>query len=388
MTRARNPRLTHERALRTIRLVLGGDDEVQGRTGKTRSCGLLRRQSRYARGARAVCPWLVVPAMAGCGRIGYGPASDRDRDASASSDAGRDAGRADADLDARSSTDADLDAWSSTDADLDAWSSPDADLDARSSTDASLDATAGALMRTVELSGGTGWEGWERVGEACGPFWTLGDSDREYTFYRARFRLDPAQTVTARRLPDGAVGNGVDVAGTTADLFADDWRAGDRMVGVGIEYAGSTRLSGTFFVHVDYDGNSMQPASSCGALDGVRTFDRGDSSSYFSSARWFRALHYAVFSDFSALGGDNFRYGFLGPGPPLGPLRSFVVLATGSRDVAISGQFLLNLDAAARLGGGAGTGEGTCSASTRLGFAESDLAGGVSQQSFPLGGCF
>lgn len=252
-------------------------------------------------------------------------------------------------------------------------------------------AGTGSLERLVDLNGGTSWEGWDRVSDACDDrYWVSGSPTRTYEVYRTRFLLRPDQTVTADWLLDGAPGNGVDIVGTVGPLLEDGWEPGDRIVGVGVAYTGSTRLAGPVFFQVDYDGNTLIPASRCGAEDSVLSFDAGDTSSYFPQRRSGLVrlnYQYSVFTGFSAIGSDNLTIVHQGFGPPYGPSRSFVVIATGSTDEAVSGQFLLNLDAARRVNDGAGSGEGICSSRTRLGFNESG-AGGSTQQSFPLGDCF
>ncbi len=246
---------------------------------------------------------------------------------------------------------------------------------------------------TVALNGGASWEGWTRIAnsETTG-FWVRGDLGRTYDFYRARFILDAAQTVTASSLV-GGVGDGTSIVGDLDHLFTNGWQVGDRIVGIGLSDTGSTTFT-QMFVHVDYDGDTLIPASSFGALDGVASWNAGDSSSFFTSEFGdpFREWSYAVFYGFTASGGENYTvsYGAPPPASPAGPSRSFAILAKDSTTQATSGQFLLNLDALKRIGGGTGAAEGTCSANTRLGFFEgTTVTKAVStQQVFPFGKCF
>ncbi len=246
------------------------------------------------------------------------------------------------------------------------------------------------VRTTVALNGGSSWEGWTFIADSqTTGFWIIGDTGRTYNFYRTRFILDATQTVTAASLPDGTPGDGTSIVGDSQNLFTNSWQVGDRVVGIGLSYTGTTTANRVFF-QVDYDGNTLLPATSVGAIDGQANFDAGDSASYFTSAvgERFREYHYAVFNGFTD-GGDNFTfiYGAPPPASPSGPSRSLAILANGSMTEATSAQFLLNLDALNRIGGGTGSGEGTCNANTRLAFNEG-LGPSESHQVFPFGACF
>lgn len=264
-----------------------------------------------------------------------------------------------------------------------------ADAPVSPGTDGPLDALP-ASKRTIALDGGASWTGWDFVASSLtAGYWVEGTTDRTFSIYYARFLLDEAQQVTASTLAAGAPGNGVDITGDT-QLFVGDWQAGDRIVGIGLDYTGATAMT-RVFVHLDFDGAHIIPASSVGAADGTISWDVGDTSSFFTSDGngRFRLYQHAVFNGPSSDGGSNFDVVWGGPPPGTpGPGRSFVVLAPGSTTHAVSGQFLLDLDALVRLGV---TGQGACGADTRIGFQEADLSGSApsyTQQVFRYGACF
>ena len=259
---------------------------------------------------------------------------------------------------------------------FDATPALDASVDAPDARDAAMiDGTPSGL---IDLDGGASWGGWTMVADSqTTGVWVAGATDRTYTIYRTSFILDPAQTVTAPTLASTDPGDGVGITGDTGDLFDGNWQAGDRIVGLGVALTGTTKISRLFF-QVDYDGDSISPASSFGAADGVVTFDAGDSTSYFTAEigtdTRYREWQYAVFTAFSADGSNNFTivYGSPPPVPPAGPSRSYVVLAPGDTQLATSGQFLQDIDAIDRIGTGA-NGQGTCGPATRLAFQEVDF---------------
>jgi hypothetical protein len=200
--------------------------------------------------------------------------------------------------------------------------------------------------------------------------------------------------VTAPTLAIGDPGDGTSLTGDTGDLFGDYWRAGDRIVGIGIAYTGAAQMTRAFF-QIDYTGNTIMPASAVGAVDGVLTFDAGDSASFFTSEIGapdrFREQSYAVFTGFTPDGSSNFVRVYTQPLPPTpgGPSRSLVVLASGSTQFATSAQYLHDLDATARMNGGTGDGEGSCGPATELGFVEADFVTAMAQTAIvmPIGAC-
>jgi len=242
---------------------------------------------------------------------------------------------------------------------------------------------------TIDINGGTSWGGWNSVGNAqTSGVWVLGNTNRTFDIYRSSFVLSSSQSVGGSRLSDGAAGNGSSYTGDTASsLFSGSWRAGDRIVGIGIGYTGASS-GNTFFFHTDKAGNNITPASSFGAGDGVLGFNAGDTSSYiltgYTDGTRGRVRQYSVFDSFSASGGDNFSapYG-LSP-TELMPVRSFAVVDSGSTSSVKSIQFFINADAVLRQNGGLGYGEGDLlAASTRFGFYEAG-ATGSSEQIFPI----
>ena len=145
--------------------------------------------------------------------------------------------------------------------------------------------SAGAAI--VDINGGNAWGGWDFVGNAqTNGVWVAGSTTRDYNIYRTRFTLESGQTVGGSRLANGAAGNGLDYTGDTqANLFAGSWQAGDRIVGVGLQYTGGAMLT-TLFLHVDSGGNNIFAASSVGANDSAFSHDVGDTASYVTSMPW------------------------------------------------------------------------------------------------------
>jgi hypothetical protein len=242
----------------------------------------------------------------------------------------------------------------------------------------------------VDINGGTSWGGWSHIGNAqTSGTWVQGSTSRTYEMYSTMFTLDAGQSVVGSRLGDSAVGNGTGYTGDSqASLFSGSWKAGDRIVGVGLQYSGPTRL-GTIWVHVDWAGDSIQAASSVGASDGVYTANAGDLAIYSlggpNGAARFRATQYSVFTGYTADGGSNYIAPYGVGATTASPARSFAVLASGSGSAATSAQYFVNLDAIARSNGGATFGEGMLGPATRLGFLEADPNwSGYTQQVFSI----
>lgn len=239
----------------------------------------------------------------------------------------------------------------------------------------------------VDINGGTSWNGWTSVGNSrTVGMWVKGSTARDYNIYSALFTLEAGQTVGGNRLADGAGGTGAAYTGDTqASLFSGSWRAGDRIVGVGLQYSGAARLS-NIWVHVDWAGDSIEAASSVGASDGLYRANAGDLSIYSlggSAAERFRAKQYSVFTAASD-GSNNFINPYGVNATPDSPSRGFAVLASGSTAAATSAQYFINLDAIGRSNGGAGHGEGLLGPSTRVGFMEADANWNLTQQVFQL----
>jgi hypothetical protein len=235
----------------------------------------------------------------------------------------------------------------------------------------------------VDINGGTSWSGWDYVGHSqMSGTWVLGSTNRTYDIHRTIFVLGSGQTVGGNRLNNGAVGNGTDYTGDTASsLFSGSWQAGDRILGIGLRYTGTTRGS-TFFFHKDAGGDNIFAASSFGAGDGVFSHDVGDTSSYIlhdASAARGRVRQYSVFNSFTQNGGSNFATPY-GTTPDLAmPTRSFSVLESGSLNRVTSIQYLLNIDAVQRSNGGLTFGDGEFGPSTTFGFREFDGTGSTQQ---------
>ncbi|MEY3142860.1 MAG: hypothetical protein RLY21_1353 [Planctomycetota bacterium] len=239
----------------------------------------------------------------------------------------------------------------------------------------------------VDINGGSSWNGWTSVGNSrTAGMWVKGSTTRDYNIYSTLFTLEAAQTVGGNRLNDGAGGSGTAYTGDTqASLFSGSWMAGDRIVGVGLQYVGTARLS-TIWVHVDWTGDSIQAASSVGASDGAYRASAGDLSIYSlggSGNERFRSKQYSVFTGPSD-GSNNFSTPYGMSATTASPARSFAVLANGSTAAATSAQYFINLDAIARSNGGAGHGEGLLGPTTKLGFMEADSSWNLTQQVFSI----
>jgi len=243
---------------------------------------------------------------------------------------------------------------------------------------------------TIDINGGTSWSGWDAVGNAqTSGVWVVGNTNRTFDIYRSSFVLSSSQSVGGTRLSDGNAGNGSSYTGDTASsLFSGSWQAGDRIIGIGIGYTGTSR-GNTFFFHTDGGSRNITPASSVGAGDGVLTFDVGDTSSYiltnYTNGTRGRVRQYSIFNGFSANGGGNFIAPY-GQSPTESmPVRSFAVIDSGSISSVLSIQFFINADAVLRQNGGLGYGESDLlAAGTRFGFYEAG-PGGYSEQIFSMG---
>jgi hypothetical protein len=246
-----------------------------------------------------------------------------------------------------------------------------------------------ASAQVIDINGGNSWTGWSSVGTSqTSGIWVLGSTNRTFNIYSSSFVLSASQTVGGTRLADGAAGNGTSYSGDGGgSLFAGSWQAGDRILGIGIQYTGTTRAHNWFF-HQDSGGNNIQAASSFGAGNGALSFDSGDTSGYidnYSSAGIYRGQtrQYSVFTGFSANGSSNFITPY-GVTPTLAmPTRTFTVIDAGSMGDSKSIQHLINIDAILRANGGSTFGDGGFGASTRFGFYESG-ASGATQQIFPI----
>ena len=248
---------------------------------------------------------------------------------------------------------------------------------------AMLTVTSSTKAGVIDLNGGTSWGGWSSVGNSqTSGIWVLGSTSRTYNIYSTSFVLSASQTASG-------TGN------NTASLFSNSWQAGDRIVGMGIQYTGSSR-GNQFFFHTDTGAPNIQAASSFGAGDGVLTFDAGDTSSHMFTNNLPGAglvRQYSVFNDFTSNGGSNFDIPY-GVGSSMTPVRSFTVgeftTVNGSGSFySTSVQWLMNIDAVLRSNNGATFGEGGLGSTMRVGFFEQDLfgQGGVvqTQQVFTVG---
>ncbi|MFN5708737.1 MAG: PEP-CTERM sorting domain-containing protein [Planctomycetota bacterium] len=230
----------------------------------------------------------------------------------------------------------------------------------------------------VTLNGGSSWGGWSSVGNSkTSGTWVLGSMgtgvlDRTYNIYSTSFVLNAGQTASG-------TGN------NTASLFSGSWQAGDRIVGLGIEYTGTSRGQ-DFYFHRDTGAVNIKAATSYGAGDGMLSFDVGDSSSYINNNSYPGLVRqYSVFNGYSANGGSNFitPWGTGGHNLQM-PVRSFTVQDMSNTNKSKSVQFLMNIDAILRSNGGETYGEGSFGSTLRLGFMELEAGGGVSQQVFAV----
>jgi len=249
---------------------------------------------------------------------------------------------------------------------------------------ASLALAGAASAQTVDLNGGSSWNGWNSVGNSqTSGIWVLGSTSRTYNIYSTSFVLNASQTASG-------TGN------NTASLFSNSWQAGDRIVGMGIQYTGSS-LGNQFFFHTDTGAVNIQAASSVGAVDGVFSADAGDTSSHMFTNNLPGAglvRQYSVFNGYTSNGGSNFDIPY-GVGSSMTPVRSFSVgqmLGTGGTQTFYSSsvQWLMNIDAVLRSNNGATHGEGGFGSTLRVGFREQDIyglggGGGQTQQIFTVG---
>jgi len=239
----------------------------------------------------------------------------------------------------------------------------------------------------VDINGGSSWNGWTSVANSrTAGVWVRGSTTRDYNIYSTTFTLDAAQTVGGSRAADGSSGTGTAYTGDSqASLFSGSWMAGDRILGVGLQYSGSARLA-SIWVHVDWAGDSIQAASSVGASDGVSAANAGDLSIFSigsNGADRFRAKEYSVFTGPSD-GSTNFTQPYGAKPTTASPSRGYAVLANGSSGVATSAQYLINLDAIARSNGGTTFGEGVLTSATKIGFYEADSNWAATQQIFSV----
>jgi hypothetical protein len=261
----------------------------------------------------------------------------------------------------------------------------------RSATLALL-ACASASAQSVDINGGNSWAGWNSVGNSqTSGTWVQGSTSRTYDIYSTYFVLNAGQTVGGTRIAGYsapytpyAAGDGVGYTGDLANsLFSGVWQAGDRIVGMGIQYTGSTRGS-TFFFHRDAGGNNQFAASSFGANDGVHSRDVGDSVSYMTTIAGNprgQVRHYNVrtgpnSSDSIVPYSWNADPAYGPTAFPDFPTRSFSVLDNGSMELTKSVQYFVNIDAILRSNGGLTFGDGDFGPDTRFGFWEGDQTTG------------
>jgi hypothetical protein len=230
-----------------------------------------------------------------------------------------------------------------------------------------------ASAQVVDLNGGSSWNGWNSVGNSqTSGLWVNGATNRTYDIYSTSFVLNASQTASG-------TGN------NTASLFSNSWQAGDRIIGMGIQYTGSSR-GNQFFFHTDTGAVNIQAASSFGAGNGVYSADAGDTASHMftnNPAGAGLVRQYSVFNDFTSNGGSNFDIPY-GVGSSSTPVRSFTVADAGAGFYSTRVQFLMNIDAILRSNGGATFGEGSFGSTLRVGFQEMDLSAGFSQQVFTV----
>lgn len=250
----------------------------------------------------------------------------------------------------------------------------------------------------IQINGGSSWGGWNSVGNSqTTGTWVKGSTSRTFDIYSTYFVLNPTQSVSGSRLTDGTAGDGFSYTGdASGSLFSGSWKSGDRIVGLGVQYTGSTRGT-TFFFHRDAGGNNISAASSFGANDGSFSHDVGDSSSYMTTmpgnARA-RVRQYSVWTGFSQNGSPQegnytIPYQVNGVSVPneAMPTRSFAILDNGSQSLMKSAQFFLNIDAILRSNGGLTYGDGDFGPTTRFGFWEGDQStgsGAFTQQIFSV----
>jgi hypothetical protein len=255
----------------------------------------------------------------------------------------------------------------------------------------------------VTLDGGRNWGGWDYVANAqtSGVWIKAGDLTRSYNIFSTAFYLDATQTVTGSPLPSGPgqnpgvkadgttyVGDGTSYTGNTAaSLFTGAWQAGDRILGIGIQYTNGNVGTSFNFVR-DKGGNDMKPASSFGATDGVWYHGIGDSSTQVMAmwgwengpSRALAQVDSIWFRPGSGSADDTIRpYNISNPppGPPVldmntAPVRVFNILKAGTKNEFTSVQFLIDLDAILRSNGGESYLQGPVTAADTYAFFEAD----------------
>ena len=267
-----------------------------------------------------------------------------------------------------------------------------------------------ARAEPVTLDGGRNWGGWDFVanGQTSGVWVTAGNLTRSYNIFSTAFSLDATQTVTGTPLPSGPgrdpgvkadgttyVGDGTSYTGnTSASLFTGAWQAGDRILGIGIQYTGGN-VGNWLYFYRDKGGNNIKPASSFGATDGVFSQDRGDSATQVM-AMW--GYENSPARALAQLEGVWFQYGgqdslVPGVGPftnaiqpyqtsdhtmdmNTSPIRIYNILKAGTNNQFTSFQFLINIDATLRSNGGQNYDQGPFTSADKYGFFEADLSTG------------
>jgi len=285
---------------------------------------------------------------------------------------------------------------------------------------AALAPLAAARAEPVTLDGGRNWGGWDYVANAqTNGVWVQGATNRSYNIFSTAFSLDATQTVTGTPLPSGPgqnpgvkadgttyVGDGTSYTGNTAaSLFTGAFQAGDRILGIGIQYTGGN-VGNFFYFWRDKGGNNITAASSVGANNGVVSFGIGDSSNQVMAmwgaqdgpSRALVQLDSIWFRPGSGSADDTIRpYNINDPSlsPPVldmntAPVRMFNVLKAGSKNEFTSLQFLIDIDAILRSNGGESYLQGPFTAADKYGFGEWDQTTGdyyniTSTQIFGIG---
>jgi len=263
---------------------------------------------------------------------------------------------------------------------------------------------APAAAEIISIDGGRNWSGWNFVGNSLtNGIWVEGSTTRTFNIYSTVFTLDAGQTVSNTRLATNQLGNGTSYTGNDqASLFNGAWRAGDRILGIGIAYTGTTTAT-SFFFRRDIGADNFLPASAVGASDGRARFGPGDLSvmdmsmwGWETQAIRGQPMVYTIFTQPTSGNGydPTAQYRPYNPVPDAvppaldlttAPVRAFAIVKDGALNLMTGIQYFIDLDAIARSNGGATYGEGPITMADRFGFWEANQqipSEGFTQQSF------
>ncbi len=138
---------------------------------------------------------------------------------------------------------------------------------------ASLALAGAASAQSIDINGGSSWNGWDLRGQSTDQgIYGSGSTTGVYDIYTTSFLFD-GQTVSGSPAFGGGFSAPMDLSG---------WNSGARILGVGVRtvsglpvWSGSGPWAMSPFIHFDLDSDSYQAASTVGGADG-----RTSSSAY------------------------------------------------------------------------------------------------------------